>query len=729
MATMAVDGAGNLYVPDFFNSRVLRYDDPFGTDALADAVWGQADFQGITCNRGWGFGRARPDGLCLASIPGFGNIKAGVAVDAAGNLWVADNMNNRVVRFPVDPGSGSPAPTADLVLGQADFVGAGEGGGLAQMRHPASVRVDAAARVWVADTDNNRVLRFDPPVRNGMPASQVFGDLRGPVGLEAGPDGAVWVNEDGGRVRPLDRPGGPVVDPDENRGWGGFGLDADSTVLFAGWDLQLVERIKAPDYREKLRLLVGDGDGIYNRTGPRGLAGGKGLEITPGQLIHGDGGRILFWNDPATLQNHKPADGVVGAPDFGSRERWGRAFERMRADGRGRLWVFWGNDWGTTSILAYALPLTSGAQPVQRLDSPVPVLGGGSLDWSGRLLLGGIDFDSHCDCLWLSDADNHRVFRLRDVRGSPVVDIVLGQRDLAGRQCNHGRDRESPTADSLCKPGGLALDHQGNLWVADHNLEAEGNYRLLVYDAATLPEQPPRPVFAVPARHVLGRGGSFTEGRCRPFDADPLCGPFEPAFDRAGQMLLGFNAYLGPRFPMLYRDPLRNPVPQRALGDFHSMPTTYRFDAAGDLYVVDHNRARILIYRDPAGERAPTATPTRVGPTATATAVGSSATPTRAVSTITATATPVVEPSDSPATMVPTPTATGGRVFLPIAIRVHEARPAGVIQSGSAHLLRDAPSRGRGRPARRCIGRAGRGCRAAGRGVPLKLPHLVGGTS
>ena len=41
---MFVDDLGNLYVPDSHNHRVLLFEDPFGTDSVADAVWGQPDF-------------------------------------------------------------------------------------------------------------------------------------------------------------------------------------------------------------------------------------------------------------------------------------------------------------------------------------------------------------------------------------------------------------------------------------------------------------------------------------------------------------------------------------------------------------------------------------------------------------------------------------------------------------------------------------------------------------
>jgi DNA-binding beta-propeller fold protein YncE len=54
-ASMALDSAGNLYVSDFWNRRVLKYNYPFATgeDPEADDVWGQNDFAGNSCNRVW----------------------------------------------------------------------------------------------------------------------------------------------------------------------------------------------------------------------------------------------------------------------------------------------------------------------------------------------------------------------------------------------------------------------------------------------------------------------------------------------------------------------------------------------------------------------------------------------------------------------------------------------------------------------------------------------------
>jgi DNA-binding beta-propeller fold protein YncE len=64
-------------------------------------------------------------------------------VDAAGNVYVADTGNNRVVALAV----GSSAPSV-LAFAGLDV--------------PAGVAVDAAGNVYVADTGNNRVVKRTP---------------------------------------------------------------------------------------------------------------------------------------------------------------------------------------------------------------------------------------------------------------------------------------------------------------------------------------------------------------------------------------------------------------------------------------------------------------------------------------------------------------------------------------------------------------------------------------
>lgn len=246
-------------------------------------------------------------------------------------------------------------------------------------------------------------------------------------------------------------------------------------------------------------------------------------------------------------------------------------------------------------VLVYRLPLATGEEPMVTLAPPIPVLGGGELSWDDSLAIGGIAPNPAGTAVWLVDPRRDRVFRVRDPLTRPVVDIVLGQTDLAATACNQGRGPAAPSRDSLCDPGAVVLDHRGNVWVSDHALEVEGNNRLLEFDASLFREHSTIASFGIPATRVFGTGGSFTGPSCQ----EALCGPFEPAFSARGQMVVGLNGVIGSRFPLVYDDPLASDRPDGTLNDFHSMAYAAAFDDEGNLYVADLNRDRVLVYWRP----------------------------------------------------------------------------------------------------------------------------------
>lgn len=138
-------------------------------DTTADAVVGQNDFTSNQSNQGGVVGTA-------ATL----NAVRGLTVDPnSGRLFVADNANNRVMSWP-DAAAFMNGDDADLVFGQADFAGiepnrGGANPAINTLAGPRSVAVDSAGRLYIADSSNIRVLRFDPPFTNGMDAVQVFG--------------------------------------------------------------------------------------------------------------------------------------------------------------------------------------------------------------------------------------------------------------------------------------------------------------------------------------------------------------------------------------------------------------------------------------------------------------------------------------------------------------------------------------------------------------------------
>jgi gliding motility-associated-like protein len=95
------------------------------------------------------------------------NGPSGVCLDAEGNLYVADGLNNRVLKFP--PGSNS-FTNGIVVAG-----GNGNGNSLNQLSYPTSVFVDGAGYLYVADENNDRVQKFPPRSSNSTNGLTVAG--------------------------------------------------------------------------------------------------------------------------------------------------------------------------------------------------------------------------------------------------------------------------------------------------------------------------------------------------------------------------------------------------------------------------------------------------------------------------------------------------------------------------------------------------------------------------
>jgi len=153
---LAVDGSGNLWVADFGNSRILQYKPPFAASMNASLVLGQADFTS-------GAGATTNSGL---------RGPESIAFDARGDLWVSDTYNNRVLEFEPPFANGM---TASVVIGQADFVSSGTATTASGLSFPTGLAFDSSGNLWIGDTDNSRVLQFQPPFASSMNASLALG--------------------------------------------------------------------------------------------------------------------------------------------------------------------------------------------------------------------------------------------------------------------------------------------------------------------------------------------------------------------------------------------------------------------------------------------------------------------------------------------------------------------------------------------------------------------------
>lgn len=153
----------SLAVAHWFISQAAAAPD----NVTADAVLGQINFTSNQVNEG--------GGVTAASLNG----NRGLAVDrTSGRLWVCDTSNNRVLSWP-SAAAFNNHDSADIVLGQVNFTSNGDNKGGARdattLSGPRGVAIDSAGRVYVADSGNKRILRYNPPISTNQAAVQVFG--------------------------------------------------------------------------------------------------------------------------------------------------------------------------------------------------------------------------------------------------------------------------------------------------------------------------------------------------------------------------------------------------------------------------------------------------------------------------------------------------------------------------------------------------------------------------
>jgi sugar lactone lactonase YvrE len=149
---LAIDSQQNVWVVDFVDSRVLEFDDPKRSDAVADRVLGQPSF-----------GSRAPNYTGSVDAEGLDHPQ-GIGIDANDNVYVGDSFNNRVLLYT------APMATldriADRVIGQPDFASESPDNGGTTARTldlPLNLAVDAAGNLAVCDYNNNRVVLVDAP--------------------------------------------------------------------------------------------------------------------------------------------------------------------------------------------------------------------------------------------------------------------------------------------------------------------------------------------------------------------------------------------------------------------------------------------------------------------------------------------------------------------------------------------------------------------------------------
>ena len=463
---LAWDAEENLYIADVFNCRVRKVDE-----------------QGIIST-------VAGDGSC--GFSGDGGVATGaqlffprdVAAGPDGVLYIADSENCRVRR--IDPATG----IIDTVVGNGDCTfrdGLAAEAGI----HPWAVAVDAAGDVLVADRENCRIRRFSSPdgtivsiagsdscgsAGDGGPATEAA--LHWPSDITLAGDGTVYIADTGScRIRTIDRDG--VIDTVAGSGVCAVGGDGGSATAGGSWhamglafgaqgnwyvselDTCKVRRVDAAGV-----VTTYAGNGICGHSGDGGPATEARLGDFLGGLALADDGS-LFVADGFNCRVRRIAsdqsietiagNGVCGFSGDGgpAREASLDLVFDVALDGNGSLYLA-----GPFNCRVRRVNLATGI-----IDT---VVGNGSCSYNGEDVPAA---DAGVEpwgvavgpdgALYVADSGNSRV---RRVGAEGRISTVAGGNEFCD---GNGGDGGQATEARLLRPYDVVLDQAGNIYISD----------------------------------------------------------------------------------------------------------------------------------------------------------------------------------------------------------------------------------------------------------------------
>jgi uncharacterized protein (TIGR03437 family) len=418
---LAVDQAGNLYVVDSGNNRILRFPTPFKqANLFPDLAIGQTSFNTNGPNN---------NGISATTLSlnnANGTFQAYITFDAAGNLFVGDAGNNRVLGFSAADLAANPpvsGPSAYVVLGQLDFASGGFNNNTAAtslnaINAPTGVAFDQAGNLYVSESSRSarsRVVIYSPPFTVGKTAARLIGVV--PATVVPQP---LAISE-----QQLAPSAGGV-----------FIVNNSLGVVDSGFNRLLVynplSQFTSNVLTQQAQIVFGQpnfsvAQPNQNLPEPSAvtLQGPAAVAVTGTQLFIVDSGNNRVIAVPYSANAIGSATGVLGQDAFN--------FNAPNlAEGREFRFISGGNapDAGIATDLTSAIP--------------------------------------H---LWVADTYNNRVLGFRDLRtvkAGAKADIVIGQPDFQHTEANYPfNDPNRPTANNLRAPTGLIVDSAGNLFVAD----------------------------------------------------------------------------------------------------------------------------------------------------------------------------------------------------------------------------------------------------------------------
>jgi sugar lactone lactonase YvrE len=459
--SVAVDSAGNVYVADTVNCTI-REMTPGG---VVTTLAGLAGCTGTN------------DGTGSAARFNYPN---GVAVDSAGNLYVADT-GNHTIREVTPVGTNWVVTT---LAGLAGNTGSGDGtNSAARFNGPGGVAVDTSGNVYVADSENHTIREVTPVGTNWVVTTLAglagySGNVNAtgsnarfylPFGLTVAPNGTVYVADEGNNVIRKVTPSGTnwIVTTAWSGGlnWpAGVAVDSAGNLYVANTDDHTIGKVSGGVGT----ILAGGGSvSIFGTNDGTGSA--ARFYYPDGVAVDTNGTVYVADSGNGTIRKVTPAGMVttlagLAGNNTGSTDGTGSAARfdgplRVAVDANGNLYVSdlynqtirqvtpVGTNWVVTTLagLAGSAGSANGTNSAARFNGPDGV----ALDSAGNL--------------YVSDYYNDTIRKVTPVGTNWVVTTLAG---LAG---SAGSANGTNSAARFNGPQGVAVDSAGNLYVADYN--------------------------------------------------------------------------------------------------------------------------------------------------------------------------------------------------------------------------------------------------------------------
>jgi RHS repeat-associated protein len=425
---VAIDSAGDIYICDGSNNAIRE------VAASSGSQWGQS----MTANdiyrvAGGTYGDSGDGGA--ATSAGLDS-PIGIALDSAGDLYIADQNNNRVQEVPLASGTqwGQSMTAHDMYTIAGSSTGtsgdSGDGGAAtsADLNHPVDLAFDAAGDLYISVGGNNQVQEVSASSGTHWGQSMTADDIYTVAGSSSGTSGS----SGNGGVATSAKFDGP------------YGLAFDSSG-----DLYIADA-----FNSTLRMVA-----AANETRYPGNPGTVYMVAGNNSNSHSSSGD----GSPATpsIGLNLPADEAVdSAGDLYIADQSHNRIQEVPATT--------GTQWGQSMIAGYIYTIAgsssgssghtgnAGAATSAKLDGPVAV----ALDSAGDL--------------YIADQVNNRVQEVPVASGTQwgqsmtaddMYTIAGSSSGTAGSSGNGG----AAASAELSKPSGLALDASGDLYIGDSN--------------------------------------------------------------------------------------------------------------------------------------------------------------------------------------------------------------------------------------------------------------------